>query len=530
MKRKILSILVLCFAQPCLKASQDLVPAGAAICSTQATTEELLRFFRDGPYVVVFPEGAFYDFFYPFLTKKHPSRLAEMRAQKAALLAAKEIVDFISFVFTQELARLNRPVIFDGRQVDQAPDREGCLKYYQKNNHGYFLKFQEMFMQVLAWAESGPMRQEAKRVLKNPHGISQDLGFLWMRDNRGIVPMPYDHKELGSLIFKSSYPYGYWGDLLQRGMVIDRGRLVESSGIYIYTKDGSVFRFVQENGVSKNFITSPLSIRMEKSWEEVVILRCENVFEISIDGYSHAFIPFPSTPDEQKEFEAVLLEELQANLAAGGSEAVFAEGFLSAYVRSLEWREPGSGEAPAKEADTPAIAQDILSHQLDDLYEAQVRKHQEEISRQVSEGTVVGRPQKAQKGGKKKSSAASFSKSNAEAEDKTSLTDQAAAEEAKAALKAKILNDLKKQGRVKWRTLARMIIARLKSEMNGDRLVIDCAGRGSHFGLRLQGAHESAGLTVVRPHGKADRTVSAGEARGLADQLIDLMFKALRQQ
>jgi hypothetical protein len=197
-------------------------------------------------------------------------------------------------------------------------------------------------------------------------------------------------------------------------------------------------------------------------------------------------------------------------------------------VRSLEWRESVSGEAPAKEADAPAIAQDILSQQIDALYEAQVRKHQQEISRQVSEGTVVGRPQKAPKGGKKKSSAASFSKSNAEAE--TSLADRAAAEEAKAALKRTILNDLKEQGRVKWRTLARMIIVGLKSAMNDDRLVIDHSGRGSHFGLRLQGSHESAGLTVVRPHGKTDRTVSAGEARGLADQLIDLTFKVLRQQ
>lgn len=221
---------------------------------------------------------------------------------------------------------------------------------------------------------------------------------------------------------------------------------------------------------------------------------------------------------------------MRADLAASGDGAVFAEGFLSAYVRSLEWREPGSGEAQAKEVDAPVLAPDILNHQIDALYEAQVRKHQDEISRQVSEGVVVGRPEKTPKCGKKKSSAASFSRTTAEVVAPSSLDQERATKEARAALKTKISNDLKERGRIKWRTLARMIVVGLRAAMNNNKLIIDCTGRGSHFGLRLQGAQEAAGLTVVRPHGKTDRTVSAGEARGLADQLIDLTFKVLRQQ
>ena len=531
MKRKILYILVLCLAQPCLKASKDLVPADASVCSTPSTIEELESFLRDRIEGARFPEVGFASFKHPFLAKKCTSRTEELRAKNAAIGAIKSMVKLVYDVFEGEIDRQKQPVMVRGIAVGYAADRESTFRYYHENNHKYFLKYQEMLTQVLIWAKTGSLCSEAERILKEPYGISSDFGFLWVRDNIGVVPMPYNHSEMRrQMIYQSCSPYGWWDDYRQRSVMFFRGRLVESAGVYIRTDGDFAYKFVRENGVSGEFVTSPYTMRVSSNHEMLVFLKSTAVFWEEGSGLSHAFIPLPSTPDEQREFEAVLLEELRNDLAAGGSAAVFAERFLLAYVRSLEWREPDSGEAQAKEADPPVLDQDILNNHINTLYEAQVRKHQEEISRQVSEGTVVGRPQKTPKGGKKKYSTSSFSKTVSETEDKALLTERAAMEEAKAELKAKILNDLKKQGRVKWRTLVRMIIAGLRFPTNGKNLVVDCTGRGSHFGLRLQGAQESVGLTVVRPHGKTDRTVSAGEARSLADQLIDLTFQVLRQQ
>lgn len=89
---------------------------------------------------------------------------------------------------------------------------------------------------------------------------------------------------------------------------------------------------------------------------------------------------------------------------------------------------------------------------------------------------------------------------------------------------------MKERGRTKWRALARAIISTLKDAYSQGALTINITEKGSHFMLHIAGETSGDGMTIIRPHGKADRTVSAGEARGLADDLIEVMFKLMNRR
>lgn len=308
MKRKILSILALCLTQATLNASasNDLGFVVAVTNSAPATIEELEGFLRGQTERGRFPEAGFASFKHPFLIKKYPSRLEEMKATNAAISVFGQMVVLGYCAFTEEIDRRKQSIQVEGVEVDRAANRESTLRYYQENNHRYFLKFQEMLMQVLGWAATRETtRKEASRILTSNYGISSDFGVVWVRDPVGIVPAPYNHGALGRTIYQACAPYGYWGDYYQRSIMVVEGRLIESAGVFIHTRDGSIYKFVRENGVPGNFVTSPITIRAPRDHEVLVFLNSTAVFQSAAGGDSLAFIPLPSTPDEQKEFEAV---------------------------------------------------------------------------------------------------------------------------------------------------------------------------------------------------------------------------------
>lgn len=144
-----------------------------------------------------------------------------------------------------------------------------------------------------------------------------------------------------------------------------------------------------------------------------------------------------------------------------------------------------------------------------------------EISRKVAEGSITEKSKPSKKGGAKHSTTAPAASLDSDA--KASL-------EGKEALRREILSKLKERGRVKWRTLARALIASFKSAYSDNTIVIRATEKRSHFMLNIVGERSSDGATIVRPHGKADRTISAGEARGLADNLIDVTFRLMARR
>ena len=339
-----------------------------------ATIEELEGFLRSKTARGRFPEKEFDSFVQPFLTKKHSSRLEELKAKNAAALVLGKMVALGHSAFDKEIDRRGRPIDIWSDQFGYAADRESTFRHYQKNNHRFFLKFQEMLMQVLGWAKAcGRTQAEANRILNSNYGISSDFGMVWVRDRGGIVPVPYNHGALGRTIYQADVPYGYWVDLCQRDVVVINGSLVDPPGIFISLVDG-VCKLVKINGAPRQFVMSAIKAKTftddnnEADEAFMFFLKNTTVFQSVAGGGSYAFIPMPDTTDEQKEFEVVFLEELLDRVAAGGSEAVFAEAFLSKYVESFDWCNPDAEELLEQEAYTPAIMRDKLNHHFDTFY------------------------------------------------------------------------------------------------------------------------------------------------------------------
>ncbi|MDP3936132.1 MAG: hypothetical protein Q8Q56_04010, partial [Alphaproteobacteria bacterium] len=182
-------------------------------------------------------------------------------------------------------------------------------------------------------------------------------------------------------------------------------------------------------------------------------------------------------------------------------------------------------ESSAESADTArddsALSTRPLQAYIDSLYEEQILAEQAEISRRVAEGSTAGRIRAPKKRGAKHATKTA----TARVTTSTVVTDSSSEE--KAALRREILSRLKERGRTKWRTLARALIAALRNAYSDNAIVIRVTEKGSHFMLHIEGEASSDGVTIIRPHGRADRTLSAGEARGLADNLIDLTFRLM---
>jgi hypothetical protein len=478
-----------------------------------------------------FPEAAFRAFCKPFMPELSKlGNLEQIRAQTATINTIGQMVALVRVAFAHEMKKLETPTSF-GSYIP----RFEMTEYYKRACHPHFLKFQEMVTHVLALAQKkDELKKEATAALTQPYGSSDTLKIAWIRDNNGIVPIPFLAAKNKSISL-DFFPYGYWGDGLQRSMVFVDGKLITAPGIYVHTLENDNFRFIRAGGLSLGFSNAPFMVRTPNNHPAVTTLLSLEVFRIGANPTDlNAFIALPETADEQKEFEAAFLEELMEDQQKG--DEAFAEKLITGYLHALEHVEPpeietSSGAAAAATSEVAAVTTsgdtstlDIITKHIDSLYEEQVLAEQAETSRRVAEDArKAAEGSAAKKGGAAK-------KGKAKPAAATPTPAEHAAEfspEEKEALRKKIFEGLKERGRTKWRTLARTIIAALKSAYADDTVMISVTGKGSHFMLHAAGETASDGVTIVRPHGKADRTISAGEARGLAENLIDLTFKLM---
>lgn len=572
--KKLLSLLsatpLFCFnyaAGDLASSADSLVRAPHGAFSEERKSAEELKVFLETQWYLAYPpatfhrpfqEEAFAQFCTPFSEGyKRLTRLEQLRAWARASCVLKDISVIAYDSFTQAIDGNKKALSISGIEGFTVASRIETLDYYRLHIHPYFLKFQQMFMEILEHAARSDLQAQA--ILRTPFGTSSDYQIAWLRDRNGIVPTPLKGG-LKKILHYSPMPYGDWGDEFQRTMMFNRGTHITSPGIFVLTERGSeVFKFVLENGERGAFITSPYTARTNAS--DSKIREILSLLEPVAHDRLGTFIPLPSNPEEEKEFEALFLEDLLHEKDA------FSMAFIGSYAQSIdliaEAEEPfasalttgRTGDAAIKDLDSaglaissekklsgwspsgycdgaggaggdgasplerssflPGVATALESH-INSLLEDQIRKEQEAISKSVAEGAVIGRLKTKPS---KKGKAAAVHKAET----------VALPAESHEALKAEILSTIKERGRAKWRTLIRVLRTALTDAYKGRALSINASTRGSHLAIHLHSASESDGITIIRPHGRSDRTISAGEARGLARQLIDITFNLMRR-
>jgi hypothetical protein len=528
LKMKQISIIVLILVCVIFKsnaaerADSLLVPATPAgtLAYMPSSLAELESFLRRNA-ADIFPEESFMQFSAPFQSNfARQRRIDQLRMKTAALGAVPKMVALAYYAFTQEIER-RKTVVSVGAITDIAASRIDTLRHYRECNHLYFLRFQNMLMELFRYKQDSD--SEVTAALTQPFGISPTFEMAWLRDNNGIVPVPLSGP-LKRVIYSASTPYGDWGDNYQRALTFIDGHLILAPGIHIYTRDSNVFKFVQENGINADFMTSPITARTSGTNLIIRFLLERGVFRESGDpGHYNTFITLPVNPIEEKEFEAAFLEEMIAEAERRDS---FAEAFLIHYSGTLtqDIISGATTAAAASEATLEGVSESASSFltvraYIDSLYEEQIRAEQEEISRQVREHAVAGRVKK----NKKKAVVP------AQVEEPSSTSDDRRSSAEYAALKMSILSKLKERGREKWGTLIRVLTVALKDARASNKISMNVGRKGSHFTIHMISDSGSDGLTIVRPHGKIDRTLPAAQARGLAGQLIDLSLRLMRE-
>lgn len=209
---------------------------------------------------------------------------------------------------------------------------------------------------------------------------------------------------------------------------------------------------------------------------------------------------------------------------ARGEPAPIEEAFIAGYLQASEYVEQPETEASSGAAAAGATPLGTIATHIDLLYEEQILAEQAAISRRVAEDLhkaaepAVSKKGEASKKGKAQTATVAI----------TASTETFSEE--KAALRREILSKLKERGRTKWRTLARVLITALKSAHDNKTITVKVIEKGSHFMIHAEGEAASDGATIIRPHGKLDRTLAAGEARGLAENLIDLTFRLMARK
>jgi hypothetical protein len=330
------------------------------------------------------------------------------------------------------------------------------------------------------------------------------------------VPFVSKLKELK--ISHTPIPYGQWNDNYARAMVFHNGELTSSRGLYVHSQNNKkIFKFIWELGALENFRTHPDTARVDKSHPAIQSLLSQKIFQPDMpdmpgkDPEVHAYIQFPNTADEQDEFEAALLETMIESAKEGNLLAIT---WVQNYNASIR---PGVEELPEDadpcadaEGQQPALTNptDRAQHHIDSLYEKRVQAEQEAISRAVKERTASLKPKHHKVATKGKTVTLPPKKTDLKADEL-------------AAKKAEILAKLKTQGRQKWGGLISLIMNTLSPHMD----MIEFKTRGSHINIHIKGEIGSAGLTLIKPHGRKGGEIPAGVARDLATELVELVMK-----
>lgn len=523
-------------------SSSTLTEPDGSWATASATIEDLGSFFRRHS-SAMFPEEGFANFTGPFQSNFHRLKnLAQMRALTMARERIPQMVALAYYCFTREIENQKKPLSVEGFS-DVAASRLGSLDHYRRSSHCYFLAFQRMLTSLLE--KKGDV--DSRCVLEAPCGISPTYSFAWLHDCNGVVPVPLASKLRTLPIYHAPLPYGDWRDDRQRAFIFREGRLITERGMYVSSKNRYIYKIVLEGGDKEGFRTNPLTARALNTHPFIRELSEQGLFIEDEEKNICAFIGLPEAEEEEVGFEAALLEALM--LEAQERTNPFAMEFLTyaqarftfldrgttdelvaptaepqrpspaaAPLEALEEADPSPASA-APDTETTASTTELDRH-IDLLYEDQIHKEQEKIRSSVAarETTVKVR--------KKKEARSRVARGTPERIEATATASQESSRLPET-LKHEILTTLKEKGRERWRVLIKAILSVLKNAHREGKITFshERTTKGSHikFHLRSGTGSGSTGITLIRPHGGGERTLPAGKAQSLVDNLISLI-------
>lgn len=478
---------------------------------------EALGIFLKQQFPTEFPINIWQSFSEPFSNDfSNLSRADQLKAMHNALDNIGKMVALASVAFSNVIQSQQQQVpVFR----DMAAPRVTTFQNYHSHAHPCFLRFQAMIKKLLLWAKTiNAFEKDAADALNKRYGLSSIFGFCWIHDNNGIVPMPL-MGDLKKTIYIAAMPYGDWGDRLQRSMVFVDGKLILAPCINITEyNEGSVYKFVHEQGEPSGFVTYPLTLRISNQLPEIKSLLENGILRKTPDG-NRGVIIMPNTSEESEAFEAALFE---AMIDAAKNIDSFASQLIIKYGNGSTLQElPDDDDIVVPDAATQqnplASSIDAVQRHIDSLYdslyEQKVQAEQAAVTAAVASRTAHLPLQKVK--GKKK-----LTKDQSAPPSSDSATQNANAG-ALAAKKAEILAQLKTQGRQKWGSLVKLIMGMLSPHMHR----LDFNTRGSHLSIHIKGEKESDGLTLIKPHGRKGGEVPARVGQGLASQLVNLVMK-----
>ena len=481
---------------------------------------EALGIFLEKEFRAKFPTIIWVSFSTPFNEGfSNLSKADQLKETRNALNNIGKMVALASVSFSNVIKSQQQQVpVFQ----DMAAPRVTTFQNYHSLTHPYFLRFQAMIKELLLWATTiNAFAIDATDALEERYGLSSKIGICWIQDKNGIVPMPL-MGDLKKTIYIAPMPYGDWGDRLQRSMVFVDGKLILAPCINITEyNEGSVYKFVHEQGEPSGFVTYPLTLRISNKLPEINSLLENGILRTTPDG-NRGVIIMPNTSEESKAFEAALFE---AMIHAAQNIDSFAR-LVIEYGNGSTLQElpddddddddivvPDAATQQHPLASSIEAVQRHIDSLYDSLYEQKVQAEQAAVTAAVASRTAHLPPQKVK--GKKK---LTKDQSAPTSEDSAAPNANAGALAAK---KAEILAQLKTQGRQKWGSLVKLIMGMLSPHMHR----LDFNTRGSHLSIHIKGEKESDGLTLIKPHGRKGGEVPARVGQGLASQLVNLVMK-----
>ncbi|MCE5315858.1 MAG: hypothetical protein LLG04_00665 [Parachlamydia sp.] len=396
-------------------------------------------------------------------------------------------------------------------------------KMYQEEIDPHLQIFQRYsnFLHKMLESEQATELKHPLRLLKFesstlPFTHSQPyLAFL--RDSRGWLPIPLN---FNSKTLEVSYIYYGESSLPSTKaennhqslvMIVDHGELVTQNGFLIEitkTDQESMVDIIGYFGPESSmpFLTTPLTKRLFDADAAGMVKTLSPIIP-EIDSFLNDlssqrelyFLPLNLGPDEREEFHYCLL--LEAILQSRSANRPEQQAAAVAFIKQLEQAEGKPIEEVLKEQEK------VIKAKLRTEYEREVEEEQQLRSKQVAEGKTAGAgPSKKKKKGQ------TASKSPAPA---TKSVDERIEQGFKTFLV---------KGPIKYRRLIQLTKDMLKkSPETLSKILQDENQRGSHHILHTQ----QGPVTLVEPHGKKDRTISARVANRFCDAVLEQMRKSI---
>lgn len=431
-----------------------------------------------------------------FLLEKKPrtTKLEKMKAKNAARVNVNLFVYGVNEAFENVVNRKKRSFSVNGILSMACPS--DIARNAIRENELHFATYTSLIRWVLGEELYVNMR-------KTVYGEDHDLGIGWLNDHHSILPFVID-KRLP--IFYHSLCFGECLNDMQRAVLIQNGKVHLSSGIFMQAEKSvearQSIKLIAHHGYplfTSERITARLPINSPflEWYTQSLIADGKNEEDVNLTLHRGVFFDFPETKEEETLFQAVLLETMM--------ELDLITAPMTSHLMAEQEQEDLPEESP--------LLPTVISP-TDSLYLTVLREEWERRQAAVVQGAIEGRKKDPQPKKDKKA--------------KHSADQAVTAQQVKPVFQPTPadLEHIRQRGRLKYRHLARLVAEALRAKREG--LWVEMKKSGSHFNLHISttssGSNEQGGgVTLIRMHGKQDRTVPATVAVNLVSQIQQLL-------